>query len=100
MIDLAVETVVSLNDAAKHLPRRRAGKVVHLGTLYRWIGHGVKGHKLECIRIGGSTCTSLEALQRFCDRLSGSDSTPPQITRGRKKEIARAESTLAEAGIT
>lgn len=99
MIDLAVETVVSLNDAAKHLPRRRAGKVVHLGTLYRWIGHGVKGHKLECIRIGGSTCTSLEALQRFCDRLSGGDTTQPQTTRTRKKEIARAEAELAEAGI-
>lgn len=99
MIDLSVETVVSLDDAAKHLPRRRAGKLVHLGTLYRWISHGVKGHKLECIRIGGSTCTSLEALQRFCDRLSGSDSAQPSPTRTRKREIARAESTLAAAGI-
>lgn len=100
MIDLSVETVVSLDDAAKHLPRRREGKLVHLGTLYRWISHGVKGQKLECIRIGGSTCTSLQALQRFCDRLSGDDSTPPQNTRTRKRKIAKAESELAAAGIT
>ena len=100
MIDIQSETVVTFAEASKHLPKRRAGKRPHICTLYRWAQQGVRGVKLETIQIGGTCCTSLESLQRFFNRLSGDDSTPPQATRARKKEIARAESVLAEAGIT
>lgn len=99
MINLATETVISLNEAAERLPRRRAGKGIHIATMYRWIGHGVKGHKLECIRIGGSTCTSWQALQRFFDRLTGDDSDALRPTRSRQREIDKAEGELTEAGI-
>ena len=70
MIDLATENVLSLTDAAKRLPQRRAGKRPHVATLYRWASRGIRNAQLETIQIGGTMCTSMEALQRFFDRLS------------------------------
>ena len=101
MIDLARETVASLTEAAKwkRLPRRRQGKRPHVSTLYRWATAGVAGVKLETIRVGGTLCTSLEALQRFFERLSGDDSDAPRRTRSRQREMATAEVELNAAGI-
>jgi hypothetical protein len=58
--------------------------------------------RLETVKFGGTVCTSLEALQRFFDRLSGDTTvvTPPTITqRQRRKRIEAAERVLREAGI-
>lgn len=99
MIDIQTETVVTFAEASKHLPKRRAGKRPCVATLYRWAQNGVRGIRLETLQIAGTRCTSLESLQRFFNQLSGDDSAPPQTTRGRKKQIARAESELAAAGI-
>ena len=70
MIDLTTETLVSFPEACLHLPRRRAGKRPHPNTLYRWASDGVRGERLETIRVGGTLCTSLEALQRLFNRLT------------------------------
>lgn len=100
MIDIQNETVVSFMEASKHLPRRRAGKRPHVATLYRWVQHGVRGVKLEGIQVGGTLCTSLEALQRFCERCTDPSSRPPSSTsQSREREIKKAEAELAEAGI-
>lgn len=64
------EDLISLADAASRLPRRRGGKSVHSSTIYRWAKVGLKGVRLETISIGGTKCTSWEALQRFFDELS------------------------------
>ncbi len=102
VIDVARETVTSLTEAAKwkRLPRRRQGKRPHVSTIYRWATAGVAGVKLETIRVGGTLCTSLEALQRFFERLSGTDAVQTVPTRRRQQQIARAEAELTEAGIT
>lgn len=73
MIELATETVVSLTQATNHLPRRRGGKKPHASTLYRWAKNG-----LETIRVGGTLCTSVEALQRFCERLTAGEQSDQQ----------------------
>ena len=52
---------------ASSTPRRQARE---LATLYRWATHGCRGVRLETIQIGGTKCTSQEALQRFFNRLS------------------------------
>ena len=100
MIDLLTERVVTLNEATKHLPRRRAGKGVHVATLHRWANAGSRGVKLETLRVGGTLCTSLEALQRFCERCTDPSSRPLSSTsKSREREIKKAEADLAEAGI-
>ena len=100
MIDIQIETVVTFAEASKNLPKRRAGKRPHVATLYRWAQQGVRGVKLETIQVGGTLCTSLEALQRFCERCTDPSSRPPSsASKSREREIKKAECELAEAGI-
>jgi len=87
-IDVFNEEVVSFAEAAKRLPKVRNGKKLHLSTLFRWAQAGKVANdgmrvRLETIQVGGTRCTSLEALQRFFDRLTGDQDvvTPPSITR-------------------
>jgi len=70
-IDLASERVVTLSGAVNYLPKLRGERQPHVATLYRWAQRGCRGTRLETIRVGGSLCTSIEAIQRFCDALSG-----------------------------
>lgn len=105
MINLFSEIVLSLSEAAKHraLPRRRKGKRPCVSTLYRWSTSGCNGVRLETIRVGGTLCTSVEAIQRFAERLTAADprvSTPMAVTPARRRrEIARAERELEQDGI-
>jgi hypothetical protein len=72
MIDIRRESILTLSEAARHpsLPRRRHGQTPHPATLFRWAQRGIRGIRLETIRIGGSLCTSVEALQRFFEELT------------------------------
>jgi hypothetical protein len=106
-IDVFSEQVVSLAEAARKLPKLRNGKSPHVSTLYRWVLRGKRCPngtvaRLETIKIGWSTCTSLEALQRFFDRLTGEQQivSPPTLTqRQRLRQIRQAEEELRRAGI-
>ncbi|NUP96415.1 MAG: DUF1580 domain-containing protein [Planctomycetaceae bacterium] len=41
--------------------------------MQRWALHGVRGVRLETVRIGGSVYTSREALSRFIERTNAAD---------------------------
>jgi hypothetical protein len=75
MIDIRHEKVFPLTQAAKReeSPRRRRNKRPNVATIYRWAKHGVGGVRLQTIRVGGTLCTSVEALQRFFEALSRAD---------------------------
>jgi hypothetical protein len=70
MIDPKFEELITLSAACRLLPARRRGKKPHLSTLYRWAGEGCRGIVLETLQVGGTKCTSREALARFCHRLT------------------------------
>lgn len=82
MIKVADERLMTLTQLAKWLPRRRGNRPVHPSTLHRWRSPGVHGVRLDCIRIGGAWHSSIEALQRFAERLSleASPTNPPAQT--------------------
>ena len=42
-IDLRSEEVISLAEAARHLPRRSNGKRINVATIHRWASLGCKG---------------------------------------------------------
>ena len=63
MIDLAVETLLTIEKAAERL-------LVSTATLQRWITQGTKGIRLEAAKLGGCWRTSEEAIQRFSDCLT------------------------------
>ena len=52
MIDIMQETLIPLREAPRRLPPRPNGKRVHISACYRWISRGVRGFRLEAIRIG------------------------------------------------
>lgn len=60
MIDIATETIITLEDAAKRL-------LVSKTSVYGWVTRGFKGVRLEAFRVGGCWRTSVEALQRFAN---------------------------------
>src|SRR5258708_921780 len=109
MIDTTNETILPLSQAADELPRRRRGRKTNVSTLYRWSIAGCRGVRLETIQIGGTRCTSREALQRFFERLSmaqagqreGASSPTPPVRRSatrRQRDSELAGSKLEARG--
>ncbi len=99
MIDISTETVLTLTEAAKRLPQRRRGSRPHPATLFRWVQRGVKGVRLESLQVAGTKCTSIQALQRFFDRLSEPREPAPNKRPDRQREIDAAERDCQRAGI-
>ena len=100
MINLTDEEVLSLADATKRLPARRSGRRPHISCLYRWAQTGVRGVKLETLRVGGTLCTSIEALQRFCEHCTDpATAVTTKPSKRRQQQIDAADRELAEAGI-
>jgi hypothetical protein len=93
-IDIHSEKVVTFAEAARLLPRRRAGRKPHISTLYRWSSRGLRGVTLEIIQIGGTACTSREALQRFFDRLGRAKSVPRRESPRKHEMKLRAVETF------
>jgi hypothetical protein len=102
-IDVSLEDLVSLNEAARSLPARRAGKRPHVSCIYRWTVAGCRGVVLESVQIGATRCTSREALTRFFAALTakaqGELPAPPPPDKARRRDIETAERRLAQAGI-
>jgi hypothetical protein len=78
-IDIQTETVLPFAAAARRLPRLRADRPVNPATLWRWGSHGLRGVRLETCRVGGTRCTSMEALARFFAALEGRKVEPAQV---------------------
>lgn len=97
MISITQETLIALRDAPRHLPVRPNGKRLHISACYRWISRGIKGIVLESVKLGGATYTSVEALQRFAEKLSrGDHAGPTEVTAlSRSQAAARAGALLA-----
>lgn len=110
-IDLQSETVVSLTQATKALPPID-GRRIHVSTLWRWARKGVRGVRLEHIRLGHRVCTSLEALNRFAQSLADAQEVSPSLPQAplrsgpksrsaaqRDRDIAAAEAELEVGGV-
>jgi hypothetical protein len=102
MIQIATETVFPLSRTGEHVPLGRNGKKLHPATAFRWAQHGLRGVKLETIRVGGTTCTSVEALQRFFDHLSAPPAqavAPRPSPAARSRAAEHADRKLIEMGV-
>ncbi len=100
MIEIGNENLIPLREVPRRLPRRPNGRPLHISAVYRWVQRGVRGVRLEAIRIGGTTYTSVEALQRFAERQNTPALLIPDpvnpVSRSRQKQIEEA-SRAAEA---
>jgi hypothetical protein len=65
VVDPLSPDTLPLAAAARLLPALRAGKAVSPSTLWRWYAHGLCGVRLAVVRVGGTACTSRQALRQF-----------------------------------
>lgn len=106
-IDLATQVVFPLAELPNHAPRRRGGKRLHVATAFRCAKHGARAQDgtlvpLPIIQVAGTKCTSAEAFQWFCDRLSaGGDCAPPTPRggRARRRELEQVDRELDRMGV-
>jgi hypothetical protein len=70
----ALEDLLPLAEVARRLPRRRGHRPTHLATLHRWRTSGLKGIRLECLRVGGTWCTNLDNVAKFFAELTARSS--------------------------
>jgi hypothetical protein len=96
VIDIGNEQLLPLNEVPKFLPPRGNGKRVHISAIYRWAQRGIRGTRLEVIRVGGTTYTSREALQRFASPPGVQTQPAPIESRARQKQIDQAIKSLDE----
>lgn len=100
MIDATNENLVALRDVPRCLPVRPNGRRLHVSAVYRWTLRGIKGIVLESIRIGGTTYTSREAIQRFSERLAGpvrAQLPPTSASRVRQRQLDQATAAVTKA---
>lgn len=101
-IDIAREHTITLSQVPEHLPPTGGGGKVHVKSVYRWVQRGLRGIRLECLQVGGRRCTSVEALQRFFDRLTASSGAGAVVqrqtgsTQARRAQQDRAARALRE----
>lgn len=93
------DTLMTLSQAARTLPHRPAAS-----TLWRWCRKGIRGIRLEYLRLGGRIFVEEEALRRFGLALAQAyddDATqfqaPPVAPRGpgRRSEAEREKAAAA-----
>lgn len=60
---LLTEDLLGMNEVPPILQKR-----VNVSTVWRWTNRGIKGVKLETIKLGGKTLTSQQALTRFIEK--------------------------------
>jgi hypothetical protein len=98
--------------APKLPPSFRQGKPTHISTILRWITRGIRplnGEivRLEGARLGGRWTTTVEAVERFMDRLTvgalgdvaNPDVPAPRTSRQRQRQLDRVNRKLDKAGL-
>jgi hypothetical protein len=103
MIDTKKEQLLTLAEVANLLPRRRAGRKTSLSCVYRWTTAGCRGVRLEFTQVGGTRCTSRDALARFFEKLSAVQKRPSDAAGnadpGRAKRLELADQELSAEGV-
>ncbi len=77
-MNILTEQPLSLRQAASRLPGN-SGKSMSYYTLWKYARRGHRGINLETKPLGGRLVTSMEAVQRFMDRLERALAVPELV---------------------
>ena len=90
-ISIEGERLMPLREVPKSrlIPGRRGGSRLNVRTVFRWALDGLRGIRLESIMIGGTRCTSVEALVRFFHAID----RPQERPKAERDEIKRPIAT-------
>lgn len=111
-INLEQEDLLSLTEAAKILPKIN-GRKPAVSTLWRWCYRGLRGVRLDYLRMGRKVVTSSQALRRFFADLVEADKklenkssikikrlrTRGISSKARLRALEQADAVLERAGI-
>ncbi len=71
---------------------------VHISTSWRYLLHGIRGHKLRAIRVGGRRRVLRSDLETFLENLNSvHDEVHQEIRREQQEEQTRAANRVLEA---
>lgn len=106
-IDLATEQRLTVHQATRYFPEYRPGQPTHHSRVLRAITKGSRALDgtwvpLEAVRLGGQWITSVEAIQRWAERLTQGQPAQPMPLRtptARRKAVERADRELSKLGI-
>lgn len=70
-LDILSEDLLTLEQAAKEIPRPPGEKELHYGTIWRWKTRGLRGHKLQTVKVGCQHLTSKQRLNAFLAATQG-----------------------------
>jgi hypothetical protein len=95
------ESLIRLGDVPSlpELPTRRKGRRLAPQTVYRWSSPGVRGVRLQTVRVGGVRCTTRTWLWDFFRSLGGEELPAAQGAKGSDSAHTRAESELDALGV-
>ena len=105
MIDTAAETLLGAAQALRHPALARNGRPAHIATLHRLFTKGARASdgtrvRLEFIRCPSGRRTSVEAIQRFCERLTaGAGMATASSTAAHRRQETRVDAELDALGI-
>lgn len=106
MIDVEHERLLTFNEARRHpalRSRDKHGKLKpgSLAKVYRLADRGIRGNVLESVSLPSGRATSIEAVNRFIAKLTGStaSTSAPATPSQRRRELRRADAVLERAGI-
>ena len=93
------DSLITLAEATAMLPRRRGGKRPAFATIWRWVIRGCYGVKLEAISVGGTLCTTRDALDHFMQRVTEARGIGLPRKSQPNRENPRSAKVLERAGI-
>lgn len=96
------DRLISLSAAVQlaWLPRKKNGKAIHVITLVRWALRGLRGVRLQTVKVGRTRCVTEQALLDFFESLSQVDTHSivpiprPPSSRQRDQAARRARRIL------
>ena len=99
MFDPTQERPIPLSQVPKlkWLPNRP-----HVATIFRWVQRGIRGYRLEVLRVGGTLCTSEARLLAFFERITNMSNSPVTTvttSAARRRDADRVDRELDAAGI-
>lgn len=93
MIVIGQYPLITLRQAATQIP----GRQLCYETVRRWATNGIRGRKLETVRVGGRVCTTMDAIREFVSQLSGPSDVDVPLTFEMQQLQARASLAMLNA---
>jgi Protein of unknown function (DUF1580) len=84
--------LINLNDVRELLPNRP-----NVATVFRWCLRGIRGVRLEHVRVGRRIMTTADALDRFLADVTAAHDAPPAERAARRSSVRRRPGRRSEA---